>query len=62
MPAVAVVSQTELVIFDRYEANPLEINGHPAFAAVYDLELNVLRPMDLLTHSFVCCLYIKYAC
>ncbi|KIJ49410.1 copper radical oxidase [Sphaerobolus stellatus SS14] len=42
----------KLYIIDKVENNPTPINGHPAWAAEYDLETNSARPMDIVTNTF----------
>ncbi|KAL4246190.1 Copper radical oxidase [Abortiporus biennis] len=39
-------------VVDKVEANPTQINGHPAWAAGYSLDSNKARPMDIVTNSF----------
>lgn len=49
---LTVVSPTLAVIIDKVEANPLQINSHPAWAAIYNLETNVATPLNLKSNSF----------
>ncbi|KZW01402.1 hypothetical protein EXIGLDRAFT_603030 [Exidia glandulosa HHB12029] len=49
---LTVVSSTQLLIVDKVERNPLRINGHSAWSALYDLRTNTVRPVDLQTNSF----------
>jgi hypothetical protein len=42
----------KVYILDKTENNSAQINGHPAWAAEYDLVTNVGRPMDAVTNSF----------
>ncbi|KAG8813045.1 hypothetical protein FRC17_001696 [Serendipita sp. 399] len=39
-------------ILDKVEANPMQINGHPAWATVYDLPSNKATPLDIITNTF----------
>ncbi|PVF99228.1 DUF1929-domain-containing protein [Serendipita vermifera] len=39
-------------IIDKVEANPLTINGHNAWATVYNLETNQAEPLDIVTNTF----------
>ncbi|CCO28353.1 hypothetical protein BN14_02348 [Rhizoctonia solani AG-1 IB] len=49
---LAVVSDTEAIIIDKVEHNPLIVNGHPAWGAIYNLEHHTVRPLDLKSNSF----------
>ncbi|KAF8599754.1 copper radical oxidase [Ceratobasidium sp. AG-I] len=49
---IAVVSDTEAIIIDKVEHNPLTINGHPAWGAIYNLEKHTVRPLDIKSNSF----------
>ncbi|TIA86642.1 hypothetical protein E3P99_03633 [Wallemia hederae] len=39
-------------IVDKTENNPAQINGHPAWAAVYNPKDNTAEPKDVVTNSF----------
>ena len=39
-------------ILDKVESNPLQINNHPAWATVYDLNTNQYTPLEVYTNSF----------
>ncbi|KAG8908124.1 hypothetical protein FRB99_000152 [Tulasnella sp. 403] len=39
-------------IIDKTENNPLQVNGHPAWATEYNLRDNSVRPMDVTTNTF----------
>ena len=47
-----VVSPTLLIMFDRAENNPMMINGHPAWAGLWDLETNTASPLNAITDTF----------
>ncbi|CAE6413572.1 unnamed protein product [Rhizoctonia solani] len=49
---LAVISDTEAIIIDKVEHNPLIVNGHPAWGAIYNLEHHTVRPLDLKSNSF----------
>ena len=49
---MAVVSPTQLLIVDRTAHNPLMVDGHNAWAAVYSLTSNTARPVRVQTNSF----------
>ncbi|KAG0151464.1 hypothetical protein CROQUDRAFT_36925 [Cronartium quercuum f. sp. fusiforme G11] len=49
---LSVISDTEAIIIDKVEHNPLTVNGHPAWAAIYNLETNDVRPLNPLSNSF----------
>jgi hypothetical protein len=42
----------KVYIIDKTENNPPQINGHPAWAAEYDINANTGRPMDIVTNTF----------
>ncbi|KAG8767739.1 hypothetical protein FRC20_006244, partial [Serendipita sp. 405] len=39
-------------ILDKVEANAMQINGHPAWATVYDLKTNQPEALDIITNTF----------
>jgi hypothetical protein len=39
-------------ILDKVESNPLQINNHPAWATVYDLNTNQATPLEVYTNTF----------
>ncbi|KIJ53696.1 copper radical oxidase [Sphaerobolus stellatus SS14] len=47
-----VVSPTLAIFFDRATNDPLQINGHTAWGAIWDFETNTATPLDLVTDSF----------
>ena len=47
-----VVSPTLVVFFDRASDDPLQINGHSAWGALWNLETSTVQPLDVLTNSF----------
>ncbi|KAI0737817.1 glyoxal oxidase precursor [Daedaleopsis nitida] len=47
-----VVSPTLALFFDRAANDPLQINGHSAWGALWDLETSTVRPIDVITDSF----------
>ncbi|KAI0650924.1 glyoxal oxidase N-terminus-domain-containing protein [Trametes meyenii] len=47
-----VVSPTLVVFFDRASDDPLQINNHSAWGALWNLETSTVRPLDVLTNSF----------
>ncbi|KIL69989.1 copper radical oxidase [Amanita muscaria Koide BX008] len=49
---LAIISSTHAIIIDKVEHNPLTIEGHPAWAAIYDLNTHGVRPLKLGTNSF----------
>lgn len=46
-----VVSPTLVVFLDRASDDPLQINGHSAWGALWNLETSTVRPLDVLTNS-----------
>ncbi|KAF9819759.1 hypothetical protein IEO21_01850 [Rhodonia placenta] len=49
---LAVISDSHALIFDKVEHNPLSIYGHPAWAALYNLDTNALKPLAVESNSF----------
>jgi hypothetical protein len=49
---IAVVDDDNVLIVDKYENNPLKVNGHPAWGAVYRISTSTVRPLDLQSNSF----------
>lgn len=47
-----VVSPTLVVMFDRVSNDPLQINGHSAWGALWDLETSSVRALNVITNSF----------
>lgn len=42
----------KVYIIDKVENNPVQVNGHPAWATEYDTETNTYRAMDIVTNTF----------
>jgi hypothetical protein len=49
---LAVISNTHAIIIDKVEHNPLTIDGHPAWAALFDLRSHTVSPISLQSNSF----------
>ncbi|KAH7099405.1 glyoxal oxidase N-terminus-domain-containing protein [Auriculariales sp. MPI-PUGE-AT-0066] len=49
---IVVVSETQILIVDKVQHNPLTINGHVAWSSIYSLTNNTVRPVDVQTNSF----------
>ncbi|KAF7768273.1 CAZyme family AA5 [Agaricus bisporus var. burnettii] len=47
-----IVSDTLAIFFDRATNDPLEIDGHPAWGALYNLETNTASPLNVTTDAF----------
>ncbi|KAI0686469.1 glyoxal oxidase N-terminus-domain-containing protein [Cytidiella melzeri] len=47
-----VVSPSLVLMFDRASDDPLQINNHSAWGALWDLETSSVRALDVLTNSF----------
>ena len=54
-----VVSPTLVVFFDRASNDPLQINNHSAWGALWNLETQTVRPLDVLTNSFCANSYLS---
>ncbi|KAF7778494.1 CAZyme family AA5 [Agaricus bisporus var. burnettii] len=49
---LAIVSPTLAIIIDKVERNPLTVDGHPAWAALYNLDTQALTPLRPASNSF----------
>jgi len=49
---LAVVSSTHAIIIDKVEHNPLNISGHGAWGALYDLNTDEVQPLEMKSNSF----------
>jgi hypothetical protein len=49
---LAVISPTHALIVDKVEHNPLTINGHPAWAALYNLKTHAVTALSMESNSF----------
>ncbi|KAF7322500.1 hypothetical protein HMN09_00028500 [Mycena chlorophos] len=49
---LVVVSPTHALIIDKVEHNPLTINGHPAWSALYNLDDHSVTPLSPQSNSF----------
>lgn len=47
-----IVSPTLALFFDRASADPLQINGHSAWGALWNLETSTVAALDVVTNSF----------
>ncbi|KAI0832923.1 glyoxal oxidase precursor [Trametes gibbosa] len=47
-----VVSPTLAIFFDRASDDPLQINNHSAWGALWNLETSTVTPLNVLTNSF----------
>jgi len=49
---LAIISQTHALIVDKVEHNPLTIDNHPAWAALYNLDNHSVKPLRMRSNSF----------
>lgn len=49
---IAIVSDNQALIVDKVEHNPLSIDGHPAWAALFDLSMHKSRALTMQSNSF----------
>ncbi|KAJ3989189.1 copper radical oxidase [Lentinula detonsa] len=49
---LAVISETHAIVIDKVEHNPLTINGHPAWASIFDLKSRQVTPLEMQSNSF----------
>ena len=47
-----IVSPTLALFFDRASDDPLQINGHSAWGALFNLETNDVTALDVITNSW----------
>lgn len=47
-----IVSPTLALFFDRASDDPLQIDGHSAWGALFDLQTNEVTPLNVITNSF----------
>lgn len=49
---ISIISETHAIIIDKVEHNPLTVDGHPAWGALYDLNSHALQPLHVRSNSF----------
>ncbi|TFK54735.1 copper radical oxidase [Heliocybe sulcata] len=49
---LSIISPSHAIIVDKVEHNPLTIDGHPAWAALYNLNTHALKPLNVKSNSF----------
>ncbi|KAH7913989.1 putative copper radical oxidase [Hygrophoropsis aurantiaca] len=49
---IAIVSPTHAIVIDKVEHNPLTLNGHPVWAALYNLRTHAVKPLKMQSNSF----------
>ncbi|KAG0705082.1 putative copper radical oxidase, partial [Suillus ampliporus] len=49
---LTVISDTHALIIDKVEHNPVSIGGHPAWAALFNLQTRAVRPLKVESNSF----------
>jgi hypothetical protein len=49
---LAIISPSHALIVDKVEHNPLTISGHPAWAAIYDLDTHDVKALSMQSNSF----------
>lgn len=49
---LAIISSTHALLVDKVEHNPLDINGHPAWGALYNLNTDAVKPLNMESNSF----------
>ncbi|OCH89158.1 DUF1929-domain-containing protein [Obba rivulosa] len=45
-------NEKKVYIMDKTEGNAATVNGHPAWASVYDIDTRTATPMDMITNTF----------
>jgi hypothetical protein len=51
-PQMFLGNDEKVYILDKVEGNSAQVNGHPAWASVYDIASRSATPMDVLTNTF----------
>jgi hypothetical protein len=49
---LAIVSSSHAIIIDKVEHNPLTVDGHPAWGALYNLVTHTVYPLHMKSNSF----------
>lgn len=49
---LSIISPSHAIIIDKVEHNPLTINGHPAWGALYNLDTHSVKALDMKSNSF----------
>ncbi|KAA1469197.1 copper radical oxidase [Dentipellis sp. KUC8613] len=49
---LAIISPSHALIMDKVEHNPLTIDGHPAWGALYNLNTHAVKPLHVQSNSF----------
>ena len=49
---LSIISPSHAIIVDKVEHNPLTISGHPAWAALYNLNTHEVKPLTMESNSF----------
>ncbi|KAF5315884.1 hypothetical protein D9611_004964 [Ephemerocybe angulata] len=49
---LAIISPTHALLIDKVEHNPLDVNGHPAWGALYNLDTHAVKPLNMQSNSF----------
>ncbi|EPQ57993.1 copper radical oxidase [Gloeophyllum trabeum ATCC 11539] len=49
---LSIISPTHAIIVDKVEHNPLTVSGHPAWAALYNLNTHAIKPLNVQSNSF----------
>ncbi|EGF98402.1 uncharacterized protein MELLADRAFT_23337, partial [Melampsora larici-populina 98AG31] len=49
---LSVISDTEAIVIDKVEHNPLTTQGHPSWAAIYNLDTHAVRALNPTSNTF----------
>lgn len=49
---LAIISPSHALVVDKVEHNPLTVDGHPAWAALYNLNTHAVKPLRVQSNSF----------
>lgn len=49
---LAIISNSHAIIMDKVEHNPLTVDGHPAWGALYNLKTHSVKPLRVQSNSF----------
>lgn len=49
---ISVIDDSQMIIIDKMENNPLKVNGNSAWGSIYNFRTKKERPLNLHTNSF----------
>ncbi|KAJ7286106.1 copper radical oxidase [Mycena rebaudengoi] len=49
---LSIISPTHALLVDKVEHNPLTLNGHPTWGALYNIKTHAVKPLAMQSNSF----------